>query len=201
MAPYCTIPRDYLSDTPLLRAMGFWCLNMASWVRYPLLRFLSVSPLEYKCEVEVRYPPSKGVSQRYLRDTQWKQGKWVRYPLLRYYLERVLRDMGGISHWAAKSRGQQDREPLRGSLRGRVVIGFERFSEVFRGCQRFLEVFRDFAEVFRGPLRGTFPSQRLSVLLPLIVLPLDLSPNDPKLRMHIPRTSGVIWADVQGKRT
>ena len=23
MAPYCTIPRDYLSDTPLLRAMGF----------------------------------------------------------------------------------------------------------------------------------------------------------------------------------
>ena len=44
------------------------------------------------CEVEVRYPPSKGVSQRYLRDTLWKQRKWVRYPPLRYYLERVLRD-------------------------------------------------------------------------------------------------------------
>ena len=26
----------------------------------------------------------------------------MRYPLLRYYLERVLRDMGGISPWAAK---------------------------------------------------------------------------------------------------
>ena len=35
VAPYCAIPRDYLSDTPLLRAMGFWCLNMANWVRYP----------------------------------------------------------------------------------------------------------------------------------------------------------------------
>ena len=26
----------------------------------------------------------------------------MRHPLLRYYLERVLRDMGGISLWAAK---------------------------------------------------------------------------------------------------
>ena len=26
----------------------------------------------------------------------------MRYPPLRYYLERVLRDMGDISHWAAK---------------------------------------------------------------------------------------------------
>ena len=64
---------------------------------------LSVSPLESIREVEVRYPPpSKGVSQRYLRDTLLKHGKWVRYPPLRYYLERVLRDRGGISHWAAK---------------------------------------------------------------------------------------------------
>ena len=75
---------------------------MASWVRYPLPLFWAFPPLR-TCEVEVRYPPpSKGVSQRYLRDTLCKQGKWVRYPPLRYYLERVLRDMGGISHWAAK---------------------------------------------------------------------------------------------------
>ena len=50
-------------------------------------------------------PPSKGVSQRYLRDTLWKQGKWVRYPPLQYYLETVLHCMGGgISHWAAKQK-------------------------------------------------------------------------------------------------
>ena len=46
---------------------------------------------KWRCDI----PPSKGVSQRYLRDTLRKQGKWVRYPPPRYYLERVLRDMGG----------------------------------------------------------------------------------------------------------
>ena len=75
---------------------------MANWVRYPLPLFWAF-PTWRACEVEVRYPPpSKGVSQRYLRDTTWKQGNCVRYPPLRYYLEKVLRDMGGFSHWAAK---------------------------------------------------------------------------------------------------
>ena len=55
-----------------------------------------------------------------------------------------------------------------------VFRDFERFSEVLRGFQRFLEVFRG---PLRDPLRGRFPSQRLSVLLPLIVLPLELSPR------------------------
>ena len=65
VAPYCAIPRDYLSDTPLLRAMGFFCLNMANFVRYPPPPFLSVSPLglgehaKWRCDT----PPSKGVSQ------------------------------------------------------------------------------------------------------------------------------------------
>ena len=37
VAPYCAIPRDYLSDTPLACALwGFWCPNMANWLRYPL---------------------------------------------------------------------------------------------------------------------------------------------------------------------
>ena len=45
---------------------------------------------KWRCDT----PPSKGVSQRYFRDTTWKQGKLVRYPPVRYYLERVLCDMG-----------------------------------------------------------------------------------------------------------
>ena len=62
--------------------------------------------------------------------------------------------------------------------------GSQRFLEVFRCFQRFSELaFQRFSEVFRGPLRdplrGRFPSQKLSVLLPLIVLPLELSPNMP----------------------
>ena len=57
--------------------------------------FFWAFPLWRACQVEVRYPHPKGVSQQYWRDTLWKQGKWVRYPPLRYYLERVLRDRGG----------------------------------------------------------------------------------------------------------
>ena len=80
--------------------MGFLVSQhaMAKWVRYTPSPFFWAFPPWRACEVEVRYPPSKGVSQRYLRDTLWKQGKRVRYPPLRYYLERVL------SHWAAKRR-------------------------------------------------------------------------------------------------
>ena len=56
--------------------------------------------------------------------------------------------------------------------------GFQSFLKevfrVFRGCQSF---FRGFRDPLRDPLRGRFPSQRLSVLLPLIVLPLELSPK------------------------
>ena len=44
--------------------------------------------------------------------------------------------------------------------------------------QRFSEIFqRVFKGPLRDPLRGRFPSQRLSALFPLIVLPLDLSPK------------------------
>ena len=68
--------------------------------------------------------------------------------------------------------------PLRGSL-----FSEENLLEVLRGFQRFSEIF-EILKVFRGPLRdpltGRFPSQRLSVLLPLIVLPLELSPSPSK---------------------
>ena len=62
-----------------------------------------------------------------------------------------------------------------------VFRGFERFSEVFRGFERF---FRGFQRFFRGfqrcsqrPSQRQISSQRLSVMLPLIVSPLKLSPN------------------------
>ena len=85
---------------------------MANWVRYPLPPFSEQFPLGEHAKGRCDTPPSKGVSQRYLRDTLWKQGKWVRYPPLRYYLERVLRDMGGgISHWAAKSVLRKEKSP------------------------------------------------------------------------------------------
>ena len=66
VAPYCAIPRDYLSDTPLLRDMGSQHSQLGV---IPPPPFLSVSGPRKACEVEVRYPATKGVSQLCLRDT------------------------------------------------------------------------------------------------------------------------------------
>ena len=62
MAPYCAIPRDYLSDTPLLRAMGFLVSQHGQLGAIPPPPFLAFPPWS-TCEVEVRYPPLKrGIS-------------------------------------------------------------------------------------------------------------------------------------------
>ena len=65
-----------------------------------------------------------------------------------------------------------------------VFRGFERFSEVLRGFKRFLRGFQRFFRGFRRssqrPSQRQISSQRLSVLLPLIVLPLELSPKTNK---------------------
>ena len=107
VAPYCAILRDNLSDTPLaLRAMGFWCLNMATWVRYARPVFVSVSTLEsMRCGGAGPPPPRNG----YLSDTcaipHENKAKWVRHPLCDTTSKRYCAICGGISHWAAKCSG------------------------------------------------------------------------------------------------
>ena len=99
VAPPCLLPRDYLSDTPLLRAVGFWYLSMANWVRCPLPLFSAFPPWR-ACEVEVRYPPpptKRSISAILARYPLKTRQDAVRCPPLRYYLERVLRDMGGVA--------------------------------------------------------------------------------------------------------
>ena len=80
VAPYCAIPRDYLSDTPLLRAMGFLVSQHGQLGAIPPPPFLSVLPLKSMRSGGAIPPPTKGVSQWYLRDILRKQGKSVRYP-------------------------------------------------------------------------------------------------------------------------
>ena len=65
MAPYCAIPRDYLSDTPLLRAMGFLVSQHGQLGAILPPPFLSVSPLEYMRSRGAIPPPQKG----YLSDS------------------------------------------------------------------------------------------------------------------------------------
>ena len=76
---------------------------MANWVRYPLPfseRFPLGEHAKWRCDTP---PLKRGISAILARYPMKTRQIWVRDPPLRYYLERVLRDMGGgISHWAAK---------------------------------------------------------------------------------------------------
>ena len=65
VAPYCAILRDYLSDTPLLRAMGFLVSQHGQLGAIPPPPFLSISPLESMQSGGAIPPPQKG----YLSDT------------------------------------------------------------------------------------------------------------------------------------
>ena len=86
VAPYCAIPRDYLSDTPLLRAMGFLVSQHGKLGAIPPPPFLSVSPLESMRSGGAIPPLKRGIS-----------AILARYPM-------KTRQMGAISPSAILSR-------------------------------------------------------------------------------------------------
>ena len=86
MAPYRAIPRDYLSDTPLLRAMGFLVSQHGQLGAIPPPPFLSVSPLKSMQGGGAILPFRRGISAIF-----------VRYPV-------KTRQMGAIPHSAILSR-------------------------------------------------------------------------------------------------
>ena len=101
VAPYCAIPRDYLSDTHLLRAMGFLVSQHGQLGAIPPPPFLSVSTLEYM-RSRGAIPPQKG----YLSDTsaipcEYK-ANGCDTPLCDTISKGYCAIWGGISHWAAK---------------------------------------------------------------------------------------------------
>ena len=71
VAPYCAIPRDYLSDIPLLRAMGLFVSQHGQLGAIPPPPFPSVSPVEsIRSGGAIGPPPrQKKVFQRYWHDT------------------------------------------------------------------------------------------------------------------------------------
>ena len=102
VAPYCAIPRDYLSDTPLLRAMGFLASQHGQLGAIPPPLFLSDSPLGEHAKWRCDTPPQKG----YLSDTgaipYENKANGCDTPLCDTISKGYCAIGGGISHWAAK---------------------------------------------------------------------------------------------------
>ena len=102
VAPYCAIPRDYLSDTLLLRAMGFLVSQHGQLDAIPPPPFLSISPLESMQSGGAIPPPQKG----YLSDTcaipYENKANGCDTPLCDTISKGYCAIWGGISHWAAK---------------------------------------------------------------------------------------------------
>ena len=94
MAFYCARPRDYLGDTPIVRAMGFPVSQHGYLGAMPPPPFSERLPFGGHVDVEVRYPLTKG----YLSDTctiaYETKAKRMRYPLCHTILK--LSRSGGI---------------------------------------------------------------------------------------------------------
>ena len=58
----CAMPGTISAIPPYCALWGFWCLNMANWMRYPLPLFLSVSPLESMRSGGAIPPLKRGIS-------------------------------------------------------------------------------------------------------------------------------------------
>ena len=103
MAPYCAIPRDYLSDTPLLRAMGLLVSQHGQLGAIPPPPFSQRFPLgehaKWRCDTP---PPQKG----YLSDTgaipYENRANGCDTPLCDTISKGYCAIWGGISNWAAK---------------------------------------------------------------------------------------------------
>ena len=103
VAPYCAIPRDYLSDTPLLRAMGFLVSKHGQLGAIPPPPFLSVSPLESMRSGGAIPPPLKrGISAIPARYPMKTRGNRCDTSLCDTISKRHCAIWGDISHWAAK---------------------------------------------------------------------------------------------------
>ena len=101
VAPYCAIPRDYLSDTPLLRAMGFLVSQHGQLGAIPppfSERFPHEEHAKWRCDT----PPQKG----YLSDTgaipYENKANGCDTPVCDTISKGYCAIWGGISHWAAK---------------------------------------------------------------------------------------------------
>ena len=105
VAPYCAIPRDYLSDTPLLRAMGFLVSQHGQLGAIPPLPFLRVSPLESMRSGGAIPPLKRGISAILARYPM-KARQTGAIPPSAIFSRKGIARYGGVSRTG----------PLRGSI-------------------------------------------------------------------------------------
>ena len=98
------IPRDYLSDTPLLRAMGFWVSQHGQSGAIPPPPFLSISPLgSMRSGGAIPPPPQRrGISAILARYPMKTRQVGAIPPSAILSRKGIARYGGGISHRAAK---------------------------------------------------------------------------------------------------
>ena len=105
MAPYCAIPRDYLSDTPLLRAMGFLGSQHGKLGAIPPPFSERFPPLESMRSGGAIPPPLKrGISAilaRYPMKTRQKRA----IPPSAILSRKGIARYGGVSRTGPLSRG------------------------------------------------------------------------------------------------
>ena len=94
VAPYCAIPRDYLSDTPLLRAMGFLVYQHGQLGAIPPPPFLSVFPLE-SMQSGGAIPPLKRGTSAILAQYPMKTRQTGAIPPSAILSRKGIADMGG----------------------------------------------------------------------------------------------------------
>ena len=97
VAPYCAILRDYVSDTPLLRAMVLLVSQHDQLGAIPPPPFLSPSPLEsMRSGGAIPPPPHKrGISAILARYRIKNKAKWVRYPPSAIVSRKGIAQYGG----------------------------------------------------------------------------------------------------------
>ena len=105
VAPYCAIPRDYLSDTPLSR-YGVLVSHHGKLGAIPPPPFLSVSPLESMRSGGAIPPPQKGYLSDACAIPFENKAKACDTPLCDTISRGYCAISGGISHWAAKQTRQ-----------------------------------------------------------------------------------------------
>ena len=102
VAPYCAIPRDYLSDSPVLRAVGFLVSQHGQLGAIPPPPFLSISPLESMQSGGAILPLKRGISAILARYPMKTRQMGAIPPLCDTISKGYCAIWGGIFHWAAK---------------------------------------------------------------------------------------------------